>query len=77
MQTVIKTEAKRILERKLTHHHRNNPDDDAEETKKRHKHISELLDQTHNVIDFANELIAAQFFADAMELAKPTKGKQQ
>ncbi len=77
MQTVIKTEAKRILERKLTHHRRNNPDNNAEETKKRHERISELLDQTHNVIDFANELIVAQFFADAMELAEPTKGTQQ
>ena len=77
MQTVIKTEAKRILERKLTHHRLNNPDGDKEETMKRHKRVAELLDQTHDVIDFAYELITAQFFADAMEIAQPTKGTQQ
>ncbi len=74
MQTVIKTEAKRILERKLTHHRRNNPNDNTKEAKTRHDRIAELLDQTNDVIGFANELIAAQFFADAMELAGLEKG---
>jgi len=74
LQEAMKTDAQRILERKLTHHRRNKPND---EDTMRHQRITALLEESEDIEHFANELIAAQFFADAMELAEPTKGTPQ
>ncbi len=84
---IIEAEAKRILQRKLSFWRSNQ----AQAGKKQiledtHKQIIAMLaDFVKNgrtadeppIEHFANILIAAQFFADAMELAQPTKGAQQ
>jgi len=84
---IVKVEAKRILQRKLSFQRSNQIlTDNEQEIENKHGQIVEILEaaeksehtaNTPFIEHFANILIAAQFFADVMELAEPTKGKQQ
>lgn len=84
---IIEAEAKRILQRKLSFWRSNEAQADKKQIlEDTHKQIIAMLAdfvKSGRTADeppiehFANILIAAQFFADAMELAQPMKGAQQ
>ncbi len=90
LQQAMLADAKRILQRKLSIQQITRTQNSAKEIERILQSLMAMLggedhpeqgqpDTTHKprVEDFANELIVARFFADAMELVEPQKGAKE